>query len=720
MRKMFALGMILLLFMCGCYNKSERYAEFLESGKKYLEQGDVSRAVVEFRNAVQIDPSKPEAYRMLGVATFKLGYYRVAFKNFQLALEKDPDDYMSHYYLARLYLMAGKLDEARKEFEFLKKFPDRPETKFIEALIALKEKKYDEALRALHALRKKLGEMQSADPDLVYETYFMLATLYRKAGNLEFASELLKEAVSKLPAEWDRRKLLELLMLELDNVLSGGNEVAQRALALFDSTVENELYRRNPSLFRQIALGVYKILAMAGDYGSAMKVLEKSYELTRDYRFVELTADLLLKEGKTREAKKVLEDYIEENQDSPDVYKAMFLLAKLEYMNGNREKSKEILAKVLEKNSSYVPALVLMGKIQAEDGNCKDAVTYFNTAFHASPENIEAFTGLLKCYLEQNNEVMVEYVLSHLAKHKSPVLVVKTVQLVSSHPNARKVVLENFMRILRNELYEEKTNFSFIDSLVVGIVRLAGNDKSVVEELLKELELASRRGNGTFFRYEMAKVKYLSGNCDGAYEDLMALVSSDVINVESLVLLGQVMNTCGKDKIAKLEEEWEKAHPVHVGIILAQYYLEKGDYRRSYEIYKQIVDKVRSLIVFNNYASLVAEYGTREEIKHARDKLAKAIALMDVVRPEFLDTLAWLEYKLGRCRNAYALLNLLDNDLQNSMLTVKYHKATVLICIGQKREGLKLLREVIESGKNFPGREDALELLKQLEQAKDK
>src|SRR5437867_3897861 len=55
--------------LTGCARSpQQKYARFVDSGKKYLHNRDYGRAILEFNNASKIDSRNPEVHYLLGLA----------------------------------------------------------------------------------------------------------------------------------------------------------------------------------------------------------------------------------------------------------------------------------------------------------------------------------------------------------------------------------------------------------------------------------------------------------------------------------------------------------------------------------------------------------------------------------------------------------------------------------------------------------------------------
>src|SRR5207248_10811049 len=108
-----------LLFSCllvaalltGCSrNPNARKQKYFESGEKYFSQGKYREAVIQFSNAVQIDPRFAQGHAQLAQTYLKLGDTQRAYNELSRTLELTPDDYRAQTDLVNLLTGTRRLD----------------------------------------------------------------------------------------------------------------------------------------------------------------------------------------------------------------------------------------------------------------------------------------------------------------------------------------------------------------------------------------------------------------------------------------------------------------------------------------------------------------------------------------------------------------------------------------------------------------------------------
>lgn len=104
------------------FERFEKTAQ-LEAGKGApAEVMDGFRSAREkFRKAAEADPTMKEAWNMVGYTSRRLGDYAESLKAYETALRLQPDYAEAIEYLAELYVLTGKLEDAKASFTKLVK-----------------------------------------------------------------------------------------------------------------------------------------------------------------------------------------------------------------------------------------------------------------------------------------------------------------------------------------------------------------------------------------------------------------------------------------------------------------------------------------------------------------------------------------------------------------------------------------------------------------------
>ena len=119
-KKIILLLIIILLPIVSCSNNNKKNEEYLELGYENIVGGDYNAALKNFNKAIEIDPQSVEAYNNRGIVLGILGDHFRAIQDFNMAIDLNPFDseaYKSRG-ISKLYLNqkeSGCLDLAKAE-----------------------------------------------------------------------------------------------------------------------------------------------------------------------------------------------------------------------------------------------------------------------------------------------------------------------------------------------------------------------------------------------------------------------------------------------------------------------------------------------------------------------------------------------------------------------------------------------------------------------------
>src|SRR4051794_36229431 len=102
-----------LLFTACSTDPNKRKLSYLKDAEKYAAAGKYQEAVIQFRNALEIDPRFATAHYELGCAYIALKIPDAAFRELNEAVTLDPSNYDAQVKLATLLVGRGQLDQAQ-------------------------------------------------------------------------------------------------------------------------------------------------------------------------------------------------------------------------------------------------------------------------------------------------------------------------------------------------------------------------------------------------------------------------------------------------------------------------------------------------------------------------------------------------------------------------------------------------------------------------------
>ena len=207
---------ILLIFLIGCQSSNPRKSinvensisdtkkienqpnteglRYFMNGQLLMNQGDFAMAIIEFQQALNLDPNVGEIHLAIAECYWNIGKPELSKNHLETAIKKDPNDPKALQMIADQLIIQKKYDEAEKYFFQLRKL--NPEN--VRYIIALAElKKIDKNLR--EAMNLYL-EAFSKEPN----RYDLLETAGRFAINLNDAvkaKSIFKDLSKAIPNE---------------------------------------------------------------------------------------------------------------------------------------------------------------------------------------------------------------------------------------------------------------------------------------------------------------------------------------------------------------------------------------------------------------------------------------------------------------------------------------------------------------------------------------
>ncbi|MGB6822875.1 MAG: tetratricopeptide repeat protein, partial [Candidatus Acidiferrales bacterium] len=215
------------LFLASCARDPQKAkANYVQKGVAYMKKGQYSSAVIEYKNALKIDPTYVDAYIKLAQADEALGDAQSSYAALEKAVEIDPNRTDSRFERARFFLAVQHFREAEDDATFVIKLdPNNGEAYRIRGSALAAEKKYEQALQdfskaveleptkaspyldvalaniALQRLPEAEQNFKKAiqvDPALV-QSYIDLANFYRAQNKVPEAEQVLQQGVQWNP-----------------------------------------------------------------------------------------------------------------------------------------------------------------------------------------------------------------------------------------------------------------------------------------------------------------------------------------------------------------------------------------------------------------------------------------------------------------------------------------------------------------------------------------
>jgi tetratricopeptide (TPR) repeat protein len=419
---------LLALVTSGCGGARARYASHFARGQQYLQQGNLEKAGIEFRNALQIQPKDPDALYFAGQVAEQRRDPREAVGLFQAAIDIRPDFPEARAHLGRMLVFGGASKRALDVVApALLQHPDNPD------LLAVRA-----------AARKQLKDPQAALADAEHATQVapgnenavaVLAALYADQRDYGHAIDVVTAAIVRRPDSVDLREVLTNLYL-LSSQPEKAEEQMRRVIELkpaelapraqlaaylrrarkLDSaqSVLEESVRTFTTLKQQSKLDQARLLLV--DFVATERSREQGEKLLREsiarepdnYELRFGLAALLQRAGAITEASLVYQDIIKRNKLGARGLAARDRMAALEIGQNHPEQAGQWIAQVLKENPRDNDALIMRAELALRRQDATNAISDLRAVLRNQPRSVVLQRSLAKAYLQKGQPALAE------------------------------------------------------------------------------------------------------------------------------------------------------------------------------------------------------------------------------------------------------------------------------------------------------------------------
>lgn len=416
-----AIGLALFTALSGCGSAEDSAANFMDSGKALMAEGNIDKARLEFRNVLQIDPSFAPAYYQLALIDEHNKNWRGVYENLSAAEALRPDDVLVLIKLSQLQLLASNYDLATQKIDrALLQQPNNVEALVVKSTIALKQQNYGAALTTIEqalaidadnidaiSVRASLFKAQGQYPEAIAELDRALAlepqqmplimlklSVYEASENYVDMENTLKQLQQDSPqASWVALSYARLLK-KLDRQAEG--------LAVLKQFAEANP-KDNDVLFAYIEwVGVLAPEQMLATLDKFIASNDDKSEL--QFRKVQY----LLANGDVDQAKNLLQQIIATDAKSANSLRARNDLASIALQQGDKQTAQLLTDEVLAISSEDERALLLSSQLLIDAQQVEKAVTHLRIVLRNNPQSDKALVMLARAYAQSGADELAD------------------------------------------------------------------------------------------------------------------------------------------------------------------------------------------------------------------------------------------------------------------------------------------------------------------------
>ena len=409
---------VLLLGVGGCSSSEQRAQSYYTHGQELLAKGQLDKAALEFRNALNLKADMvPAIYALADIAERK-GDFQSAVSSYRSVAEHDPKNVEARVHLGRILVAGGQLDVASKYAdEAYALAPKEADVLSLKGTVALKLGDPTKAVEfAQEALKVAPGTL---------EALMVLAAERMKAGDPKAALVYLDQGAT---GENDRNLALQLFRLTAFQALKDDNGVEGvfKKLSQYypgDIGVRDGLVNWYLSKGRkddaeaalrdfavanpknsQAELAVVDFLRREKGNEAAKAELQARIDKGGDtFAFEGALAQLAFAEGKYSDASDLLDKLIAKTSDANNKNAARILLARMMAAQKDWAGAGKLVGTVLAGDAQNVDALMVRASIRMNSGKVDDAIDDLRTALNEAPQSPQVLLLLAAAY-ERNSD----------------------------------------------------------------------------------------------------------------------------------------------------------------------------------------------------------------------------------------------------------------------------------------------------------------------------
>ena len=649
------------------------------AGVMAFEQGDYIRAEELLLKVLRLAPEHDPTRLLYGTVNFAVRNYEQAAYYLSKYLASVPDNLAARKLLARSYILLGRALEARNILGKAQ-LGDTDDAELL-ALVGLSDLARGERNAGIAGLEQAL-ELDSGNLPIRTE----LARAYIEAGD---SAQAISELKSILAAggEWQQTGMLLILAhlragdfnLAIKQVLEmlhgHEQEPALQALAgnVFAASGDHDEARRylrralklKPDLPPAI-LALANIEELEKNYPAATELYQQLVDLHLASAVPMLAlARVAEQQGDQMAVLKWLKRAVEY---APDDNEPRLLLAEYYLRNGSVMLASSQIKTALENSPNDPAVLAMQARLLLTERKYTDALTPLNRLLSQEPDSVIAHTLLGECHLELGQPVEArEQIEAALDNDPTSLSAMSLLARLEIEYGSNERALE-----LSKQIQQAYPEF-YLGYELAGDTLLAHGD---FEGAGREYEQARERLQQVDLVIKQAENASRSGNRAAGAGYLQAWLVDHPDDVQAMQVLGTIWQEMGMADLAIKQ------------------------YERVIELEQD------NPVALNNLAGLYQQEGRTEALALAERAMKAAPD-----NPGVLDTYAWIQVQQGDAQEGLRLLEQVITRLPDNP-EVRYHHAVSVIKAGDRERGRQLLEALVGEAQAFPGRDEAVGILK--------
>lgn len=640
-----------------------------------LKQGQFAPAIEKANQVLAKDPKNIDAYMLLASERYAQKDFPAALKFLDQGIAVDQNSLLLQLFKVNVLTAAGNVTEADKTFKALVEAKPKDATlsaKYAEFLI-----QHDKPAEAEAQLRKIIALDAAALAPKLNLVQFMLKTKGPQAGRLtleQFVKEspedvelnfqlvnLYETQQDAAAAESQLRKIIEVAGDKPEG-LSAKVKVATKLLANHKKAEAMQLIQE---VLKADPRNVDALIVKSGvaiddmQYETAIadlrSVLRDQPNSAQGYYFIARAYELT---GSTALADESYTKSLEISKYSP-AYAVPYAKALMSKQNFAR--AEDILQNTLKRNAGNMAATKLLAQLKLAKGDIAGAQSIADSIQHASNSNLSEMIQaeiLMRKGDDAGSIALLEQAHKKIPGDMEAITAIVKVHLSKQRNDAAKAFLDSVLTTQPNN-YDAK--------LLLAQIYDASNASAQAQEIFEKIIALEPQKIEAYQQLASSYVK--SGDMERAKATIEKGISANPNSAELYMLLAEV-------------------HQMN------------KHYKAAMEVYEKILASHPDLLVaLNNYTSIMADYETEPKLLNQAYEHAQKLKGSGI--PQFLDTVGWIAYRVGKYDEAARLLNEAVAKLPENA-TFHYHLGKVYLAQNDQAKAKTSLEKALSLSKQDP------------------
>lgn len=727
--------------------------KYLESGKRYADEGKLREAIIQFSNALKVDRNFGDAHYELAKAYLKQGSALPGYAELLRTVDLMPNNIQARIDLGNLQLVGNAPDKATEQARaVLALNSNNADAYALLSAIAARKGDIAEATTQIQkalsidpnraAFHTTLGLLQSTNPQNASQaedqmrkavaldnknvgSHIVLATMLQKKGDLAGALEQMNAAVAADPKNVIARSSLAELYLRQNNAAQAEETLRKTAEDLPDDTTAAEMLANYYIRSKQLDKG-------ESAYADLVAKHPKSAPLKLSY------ARILILKKDLPKARAIGQELAKTDSGMPEV---AILNGMLMLNDGKTNEAFDTLQKASKASPDNVLVKIWLGRAARAKGDIPAAQAAFRDATRLAPKNLEAQEGLAQISLDRRDFTTLAqvgesviasspqsgdgYLWRGMAEgsqkqyDKAEADFKEAIKLDPNNANGYfelaqlRLIQKNIpdARNLLEQTLAHNPNSSRALRLLATTYLAEKQPAKAIARVQDQIAKAPQ--NGDMYNL-LSQLQGGTGNTAGALASAEKAMQLNVNDPNAVVNYTRALLTSGDaNKAIAKWQQWVTDHPsdAQAYTVLGSVQEAQGDRDQAMASYKKALQiQPEQPIAANNLSYLMVETGQNIDVALSLAQVARR-AMPD--SPSTADTLAWAYYHKGNFSSARDLLEEAVKAAPNDA-ALHYHLGLTYSKLSNTADATVHLKKAVTLAPNSQTAKDAEKALSQL------